>query len=198
MNPLRYTFLLLAFSPSVAAQRHAGIANLPQPSGAARKTATGPTSASLTGSGHWLLLYLSADQPLAGQTAHFIARLHADNPQARIVVLIDRPRILADQYVHDHAAAAIREWQPDADHYYWKALALSGSPVLMGMEDDRVIWRTEYLVAQNRPLQDQVAEWLKPQTAAQPPASVLTRAAPQPAPRPLSAATPSPEPSVEK
>lgn len=176
MNPFRYTFILLAFSSPAAAQRHAAIVTLPGPASAARAPAARTANARLAGTGHWLLVYLSADQPLDAQTALFLARLHADHPKARIAVLIDRPQPLAEQYVHDHASAAIREWHPDADHFYWTALALAGSPVLMGMEDDRVIWREERMVAQNRPLQAQIVDWLKtPVTETAAPATTSVR-----------------------
>jgi len=184
----RFTYLLLTIALPAAAQRHAAIVTLPQRTLAARTAAAGAANAPLTGSGHWLLIYLSADQPLDAQTSHFIARLHADNPQARIAVLIDRPRELAAQYVHDHPAAAIHEWWPDADHFYRTGLALTGSPVLMGMEDDRVIWRDNRLLVQNRPLIAQIAEWLLP-----PVAEAATPVANAARPRPAAPAAPRPD-----
>lgn len=187
MNLYRIAFLLLIYALPAAAQRHAAIVTLPIPAAATPGAAERTANAALTGSGRWLLVYLSADQPLDPQSARFLARLHADHPHARIAVLIDRPPELAAQYVHDHAEAAIREWWPDAAHFYRTGLALTGGPVLMGMEDDRVIWRENRLLAQNRPLFAQIADWMKPSfVAASAPAATVAR------PRPTAPAAPRP------
>ena len=127
------------------------------PSGAA------VSSQQLSTERRWLLLYVAPGCKSCDQLLGSLKEWHTSQLASRTVVVVRASRDQAAEYISSHmpAEASDLRWYADPGSAAWQALALTGTPVLVGIDAGEVKWMVSGVLNDPRALEPVVRSWVE-------------------------------------
>lgn len=111
----------------------------------------------------WLLLYVAPGCRSCDQLLGSLKEWHTPQLAARTVIVVRASHAQATDYIAAHlpAEASDIRWYADANATAWQALALTGTPVLLGVEAGEMKWMISGVLNDARTLESVVQSWVK-------------------------------------
>jgi hypothetical protein len=110
----------------------------------------------------WLILYVTPGCRSCDQLIASLKEWHTPQLAARTVVIVRANPADAAEYIASHmpAEASDISWYADAASSAWQALALTGAPVLVGVESGQIKWTISGVLNDPAALEPVVRSWI--------------------------------------
>ena len=110
----------------------------------------------------WLLLYVTPGCRSCDQLLASLKEWHTPQLAARTVIVVRANPAEAAAYVASHVPSEASDiaWYIDAASSAWQALALTGAPVLVGVESGQIKWTISGVLNDPAALEPVVRSWI--------------------------------------
>jgi hypothetical protein len=111
----------------------------------------------------WLLLYVTPGCRSCDQLMASLKEWHTPQLAARTVIVVRANPADAAEYVASHLPSEASDvpWYIDATSSAWQALALTGAPVLVGVESGQIKWTISGVLNDPLALEPVVRSWVE-------------------------------------
>ena len=111
----------------------------------------------------WLLLYVTPGCRSCDQLMASLKEWHTPQLAARTVIVVRAKPAEAAEYMASHlpAEASDVSWYADTASSAWLALALTGAPVLVGVESGQIKWTISGVLNDPAALEPVVRSWIE-------------------------------------
>ena len=111
----------------------------------------------------WLLLYVTPGCRSCDQLLASLKEWHTPQLAARTVVVVRATPADAAEYIASHLPSEASDvaWYADATSAAWQALALTGVPVLVGIESGQIKWTISGVLNDPSALEPVVRSWVE-------------------------------------
>ena len=123
---------------------------------------TAVSSQQLSTERRWLLLYVTPGCRSCDQLLRSLKEWHTPQLAARMVVVVRANAAEAAEYMTSRLPAEASDvpWYADANASGWQALALTGTPVLVGIEAGEIKWVVSGVLNDAKALEPVVRSWV--------------------------------------
>ena len=120
-------------------------------------------SAKIGPAGQWLLIYTTPTSAASARLLAAMKQWESPGLDARTVVVVGAAVDKAAEFAQQHAAdyPAVR-WFADPDGAAWKALRLTGTPFIVGIRDNQIVWSLAGVLNDPAVLESVIRSWVEP------------------------------------
>lgn len=120
-------------------------------------------STALSGENQWLLIYVSPDSPSSRRLVTALKDWQSASLIGRTVLVVRAPAAEAQAWAKKNVPAELEGLRVFADvrAEAWSALELQGTPVLLGIEKERIAWRLAGVLNKPGALESVVRTWVE-------------------------------------